>query len=46
MAIYIYVHGFDKNEVFIMWFTGYNVLNPFVNTALAIGLVVLGLVVF
>lgn len=46
MAIYIYVHGFDKNEVFIMWFTGYNVLNPFVNPALAIGLLVLGLVVF
>lgn len=46
MAIYIYVHGFDKTETLLMWFEGYEVLNIFINPILASGLIFVGIILF
>jgi len=46
MAIYIYVHGFEKTETLLIWFEGYEILNLFINPILTLGLIFVGIILF
>jgi len=46
MAIYIYVHGFDRYDIFIVWFESYQMLNLFTSPWLTILLLIFGAIVF